>query len=85
MVPRSFAAAVGVPLGLAMGWFRPLDAALTPLLEAVRFVAPIAWVPFAALWFGTGIGGPTLVIIHRRVSAGVDQRVSRRALCRSRA
>ena len=22
----------------------------------------IAWVPFAALWFGTGIGGPVLII-----------------------
>ena len=28
----------------------------------MRFVAPIAWVPFAALWFGTGIGGPVLII-----------------------
>lgn len=56
------AAAVGVPLGLAMGWFRWLDDIVSPLFEAVRFVAPIAWVPFAALWFGTGIGGPTLII-----------------------
>jgi len=50
------AAAVGVPLGLAMGWFRTLDAIVSPLFDALRFVAPIAWVPFAALWFGTGIG-----------------------------
>ena len=56
------AAAVGVPLGLLMGWFRWLDDIVSPLFEAVRFVAPIAWVPFAALWFGTGIGGPTLII-----------------------
>ena len=28
----------------------------------MRFIAPIAWVPFAALWFGTGIGGPVLII-----------------------
>jgi NitT/TauT family transport system permease protein len=56
------AAAIGVPLGLAMGWFRWLDDVVSPLFEAIRFVAPIAWVPFAALWFGTGIGGPTLVI-----------------------
>ena len=28
----------------------------------MRFIAPIAWVPFAALWFGTGIGGPILII-----------------------
>jgi NitT/TauT family transport system permease protein len=56
------AVAVGVPLGLLMGWFRRLDAIVTPLFDALRFVAPIAWVPFAALWFGTGIGGPVLII-----------------------
>lgn len=56
------AVAIGVPLGLAMGWFRTLDAIVTPLFDALRFVAPIAWVPFAALWFGTGIGGPVLII-----------------------
>ena len=56
------AAAVGVPLGLAMGWYRWLDDVVTPLFEGVRFIAPIAWVPFAALWFGTGIGGPVLII-----------------------
>jgi NitT/TauT family transport system permease protein len=56
------AVAIGVPLGLLMGWFRALDAIVTPLFDALRFVAPIAWVPFAALWFGTGIGGPVLII-----------------------
>jgi len=56
------AVVVGIPLGLLMGWFRWLDAIVTPLFDALRFVAPIAWVPFAALWFGTGIGGPVLVI-----------------------
>lgn len=56
------AVCVGIPLGLLMAWFRSIDRFVTPLFEAVRFVAPIAWVPFAALWFGTGIGGPVLVI-----------------------
>jgi ABC-type nitrate/sulfonate/bicarbonate transport system permease component len=53
---------IGIPLGLLLGWFRWLDAIVSPLFDALRFVAPIAWVPFAALWFGTGIGGPVLVI-----------------------
>ena len=56
------AATIGVPLGLAMGWYRYLDYIVSPLFEAVRFIAPIAWVPFAVLWFGTGIGGPILII-----------------------
>src|SRR5437899_878642 len=58
----ALAVVIGIPLGLAMGWFRGLDAIVSPLFDALRFVAPIAWVPFAALWFGTGFGGPVLVI-----------------------
>lgn len=53
---------IGIPLGLLMAWFLWVDKIVGPLFEAVRFVAPIAWVPFAALWFGTGIGGPVLII-----------------------
>jgi ABC-type nitrate/sulfonate/bicarbonate transport system permease component len=56
------AMAVGVPLGLLMGWFRWLDDIVTPVFDGLRFIAPIAWVPFAALWFGTGIGGPIMII-----------------------
>jgi ABC-type nitrate/sulfonate/bicarbonate transport system permease component len=56
------AAVIGVPLGLLMGWFRLLDDIVTPIFDGLRFIAPIAWVPFAALWFGVGIGGPVLII-----------------------
>lgn len=56
------AAAIGIPLGLLMGWYRWLDRAITPFFETIRFIAPIAWLPFAVLWFGTGIGGPILII-----------------------
>ncbi|NJM83225.1 MAG: ABC transporter permease [Tabrizicola sp.] len=56
------AAVIGVPLGLMMGRFRLLEDIVTPLFEGYRYVAPLAWVPFAALWFGTGIGGPIMVI-----------------------
>jgi ABC-type nitrate/sulfonate/bicarbonate transport system permease component len=56
------AVAVGIPLALLMAYFSWVDRLVTPLFDAVRFIAPIAWVPFAALWFGTGIGGPVLII-----------------------
>lgn len=56
------AALTGIPLGLMMGWFRWLDDVVTPVFDSLRFIAPIAWVPFAALWFGTGIGGPVMII-----------------------
>lgn len=58
----ALALAIGIPLGLMMGWFNAVDRIVGPLFHALRFIAPIAWVPFAVLWFGTGIGGPVLVI-----------------------
>jgi ABC-type nitrate/sulfonate/bicarbonate transport system permease component len=58
----ALAAVIGVPLGLAMGHWRVLDAIVSPIFEGYRYIAPLAWVPFAALWFGTGIGGPIMVI-----------------------
>jgi NitT/TauT family transport system permease protein len=45
-----------------MGHWRLLDAIVSPAFEGYRYVAPLAWVPFAALWFGTGLGGPVMVI-----------------------
>ena len=58
----ALAVVVVIPLGLLMAWFKWVDRIVSPAFDAVRFVAPIAWVPFAALWFGTGIGGPVLII-----------------------
>ena len=56
------AVAIGIPLGIMMSWYSTLDARVTPLFNLFRFIAPIAWVPFAILWFGTGFGGPVLII-----------------------
>lgn len=56
------AALIGVPLGLVMGWSPPIRHVVTPFFETFRFIAPLAWIPFAALWFGTGIGGPILIV-----------------------
>ncbi len=56
------AIAVGIPLGLLMALSSKVRRVVSPIFESIRFVAPIAWVPFAALWFGTGMGGPLLVI-----------------------
>lgn len=65
------AAAIGLPLGLAMGWSPVLNGLLTPLFSFLRYVAPIAWVPFAVLWFGTGFGGPVLIIFSGAFAACV--------------
>jgi len=46
------ACAVGVPLGLWAGWSTRAMHALNPLVQALRPISPIAWIPVAILWFG---------------------------------
>ena len=48
------AAVLGVPLGLAMGWSARFRAVVDPLLEFVRPIPPLAWIPLSILWFGLG-------------------------------
>jgi NitT/TauT family transport system permease protein len=43
---------VGIPLGIIMGWSRRIDAFLDPLIELLRPIPPLAWIPFAIIWFG---------------------------------
>jgi ABC-type nitrate/sulfonate/bicarbonate transport system permease component len=45
---------LGVPLGVAMGWSPRLRAAVDPVLEFVRPIPPLAWIPLSILWFGIG-------------------------------
>lgn len=56
------ATALGVPLGLLMGHFRPARDMLNPLFELLRNVPPIAWAPFSLLWFGASFGSQAFVI-----------------------
>ena len=48
------AAAVGIPLGLVVGWSTRSMMALNPVIQGLRPISPIAWIPFAILWFGIG-------------------------------
>jgi ABC-type nitrate/sulfonate/bicarbonate transport system permease component len=48
------AAVIGVPLGLAMGWLPRFRRAVDPLLEFIRPIPPLAWIPLSILWFGIG-------------------------------
>ncbi|NYT05814.1 MAG: ABC transporter permease [Methanomicrobiales archaeon] len=41
-----------VPLGVAMGWYRDFDRFINPIVEILRPVPPLAWIPFAIIWFG---------------------------------
>ncbi len=46
------ALAVGMPMGLAMGWSRGLARALNPVIQVLRPISPLAWIPVAIVLFG---------------------------------
>ena len=43
-----------VPLGLLLGWYRPLEAYLNPLLQLLRQTNPVSLFPAFILFFGIG-------------------------------
>lgn len=43
-----------VPLGLTIGWYRRAEMAFNPLVQVLRPISPLAWIPIAILWFGVG-------------------------------
>jgi ABC-type nitrate/sulfonate/bicarbonate transport system permease component len=47
-------AATAIPLGMAMGWWRVVYNQVNPVMEILRPIPPLAWIPLSILWFGLG-------------------------------
>lgn len=45
---------LGVPLGIILGRVKLLRDIFTPLINFLRPISPLAWIPLAMLWFGIG-------------------------------
>ncbi|MBM3984962.1 MAG: ABC transporter permease [Planctomycetes bacterium] len=58
----TLAALVGIPLGLLAGWSLRTFLAINPLVQALRPISPIAWIPVAILWFGVADGAAVFLI-----------------------
>lgn len=50
----AIAAVLGLGLGIAIGLSRSLDRMTDLLIQLVKPIPPIAWIPLAILWFGIG-------------------------------
>jgi NitT/TauT family transport system permease protein len=62
LVGVGIALALALPLGILMGWYEDLDSLASPLIEILRPIPPIAWIPLAILWFGIGLGSKVFII-----------------------
>ena len=53
---------IGVPLGIFMAWFKPIDRFVRPLFDLLRPVPGIAWIPLMIVIFGIGMTSKVVVI-----------------------
>jgi ABC-type nitrate/sulfonate/bicarbonate transport system permease component len=58
----SLACVLGIPLGLLMGWFPGFYRSFGAIVEIVRPIPPLAWIPIAIVWFGIGMGSAAFII-----------------------
>ncbi len=54
MLGWSTAAIVGIPLGIALAWWKKLKWVVFPIFQLIRPVPPLAWIPLTILWLGIG-------------------------------
>ena len=55
---------IAVPLGFAMGLNRRVEAYLDPLVELLRPISGIAWIPLALFIFGIGDVLPVFIMVY---------------------
>lgn len=56
------AVVIAIPVGLITGWSARAYSAFNPVLQGLRPISPIAWIPIAILWFGIGDGSGIFLI-----------------------
>jgi NitT/TauT family transport system permease protein len=56
------AAVVGIPLGLTLGWYPAANQIVNPVLQLLRPISPIAWIPVAIIFFGIGDHAATFLV-----------------------
>lgn len=57
----AFGAGFAVVLGSLAGWFRPIGYVLNPIIDAIRPIPALAYIPLVIVW--VGIGEPSRIII----------------------
>jgi NitT/TauT family transport system permease protein len=58
---------LGIPIGLAMGSFRPVRRVLEPYTEFLRFIPSVAMITVAVIWFGIGEGSKIFLIVYTTI------------------
>jgi NitT/TauT family transport system permease protein len=58
----TLAGLVGIPLGLAVGLYPAVESAVNPVIQILRPISPLAWIPIAIAIFGIHPAAPISLI-----------------------
>ena len=64
LMGMSLAVIVGLPLGILMGRYKPVEHFVMPLASALMPIPSLAWVPIFILWFGLGNTVAVLIVFY---------------------
>jgi NitT/TauT family transport system permease protein len=64
LIGFGLAVAIGLPLGVLMARWRPVENFVLPLMSALMPIPSLAWVPVFILWFGLGNTVSVLIVFY---------------------
>src|SRR5262249_51822450 len=64
LVGLGLAVAIGLPLGILMGRWKPVENFFMPLVSALMPIPSLTWVPVFILWFGLGNTVAILIVFY---------------------
>lgn len=53
---------IGIPLGIMMAWYKPVDRIVRPVFDLIRPIPPVGLIPIMVLIFGIGLEAKVAVI-----------------------
>jgi len=62
LIGFAMAVSFGVPFGVALGWFKWMNRAFSPLVSAFYTTPRIALMPLFIIWFGLGMGSKVTLV-----------------------
>lgn len=58
----TLSAVIALPLGLMIGTYRPVQAMLEPLIDFIRYMPAVAFIPLVMIWIGIDEGSKIAII-----------------------
>ena len=53
---------LAIPFGLILGWYPAASQVVNPVIQMMRPISPLAWIPLAIVFFGVGNTSATFLI-----------------------